>query len=50
MARKGFEHSIDCQCAGCERIRVVLRRGVKKAKIHLVGLESDKKKIMDGIK
>ncbi len=47
MSEKGFEHSIDCDCAGCERIKAMLRRNVKKGKVHLVGIESDKKKIME---
>lgn len=47
MNERGFEHSIDCTCGGCERIRAMLRRNVKKGKVHLVGIESDKKKILD---
>ena len=50
MAEKGFVHSIDCKCAGCERIKAMLRRDVKAGKIHLVGVESVKKKIMEASK
>ena len=40
MADGGFEHSVDCQCRECERIRAMLRRNVKKGKIHLVVVET----------
>ena len=41
-----MNHGIDCPCEECEKIRSLLRDGVKSGRIHLVGLEEDKKKIL----
>ena len=41
------KHGIDCPCDRCKKIRQFLRDGVESGEIYLVGLEIDKKKIMD---
>jgi len=38
-------HGIDCPCEECEKIRKLLKEASESGKIHLVGLEEDKKKI-----
>lgn len=40
-----MNHGIDCPCDSCEKIRKLLRDGVKSGEIYLVGLEKDKRKL-----
>lgn len=41
-------HGIDCPCDECKAIRQLIKMNVKSGNVHLVGLEKDKKKVMEG--
>ena len=42
-----MNHGIDCFCNDCKKIRKLLRDGVNSGDRYLVGLESDKNKVMN---
>ena len=42
-----LNHGIDCSCDECEKIRQLIRGKVETGEVYLVGLEEDKKKILD---
>jgi hypothetical protein len=41
-----MEHSIDCPCGECKKIRKLLRDKANSGEVYLGGLEEDKRKIM----
>lgn len=42
-----MDHGIDCPCDECEKIRQLIRGKVETGEVYLVGLEEDKRKILN---